>query len=39
MATFGYSFDPIVPDPEWGRPSPDIPDEEIYDDDELEDDD
>ena len=31
--------DPIVPEPDWGRPSPDIPDEEIYDEDEFEDDD
>jgi hypothetical protein len=23
-------INPIVPDPEWGRPSPNIPDEEIY---------
>ena len=29
-------IDPIVPDPEWGRPSPNIPDEDIYDDDEDE---
>jgi len=34
----GYT-DPIVPDPEWGRPSPSIEDEDVYDDDELEDDD
>jgi hypothetical protein len=25
--------DPITPQPDWGRPSPDIPDEEIYEDD------
>lgn len=30
-------IDPIVPNPEWGRPSPHIPDEEIYDDDDDED--
>jgi hypothetical protein len=27
---------PIVPEPEWGRPSPNIPDEEVYDDEEDE---
>ncbi len=26
-------IEPIVPEPQWGRPSPGIPDEEIYDDD------
>jgi len=25
--------DPIIPQPDWGRPSPDISDEEIYEDD------
>lgn len=32
-------FDPIVPDPEWGRPSPSIQDDDVYefDDDEDED--
>jgi hypothetical protein len=29
----------IIPQPDWGRPMPNIPDEEIYDDDEFEDDD
>ena len=29
-------IDPIVPNPEWGRPSPSIPDGDIYDDDDDE---
>lgn len=30
-------IDPIVPDPLWDRPMPNIPDEEIYEDDEEDD--
>ena len=31
-----FRINPIVPDPEWGRPSPNIPDEEVYDDEDDE---
>jgi hypothetical protein len=31
-------FEPIVPDPEWGRPSPSIEDDDVYDESELDDD-
>jgi hypothetical protein len=27
-------IDPIIPDPEWGRPSPSIEDDDVYEDDE-----
>ena len=39
MSKFGYSFNPIVPEPDWGNPSPTIDPDEWVDDDELEDDD
>lgn len=29
----------IIPEPEWGRPSPTIEDDDVYDDDDLDDDD
>lgn len=33
------SSGPILPPPEWGRPSPNIDDDDVFDDDEYEDDD
>jgi hypothetical protein len=30
---------PIIPEPEWGRPSPNISDDDVYDDDDLDDED
>jgi hypothetical protein len=29
----------IIPNPDWGRPSPNIPDEEVYDEEEFEEED
>ena len=29
---------PIIPEPEWGRPSPNISDDDVYDDEDDEDD-
>lgn len=37
MSKFGYSFDPIVPEPDWDITSPDVDPDEWVDDDDDED--
>lgn len=32
MSIFNMGGEPIIPEPEWGRPSPTIDDDDVYDD-------